>query len=79
MPCTRAATLAGVALAWVSDQAVRDDLARGDLVRVLPDRTPSSPGLCLYHPSRRLAPAGLRAFVELIRESNPRGKSSRRR
>lgn len=79
MPCTRAAALAGVALAWVSDQSVRDDLARGDLVRVLADWTPSSPGLCLYYPSRRHAPAGLRAFVELIRELNPRGKASRRR
>ena len=71
MPCTRAAALAGVALAWVSDQSVRDDLARGDLVRVLADWTPPSPGLCLYYPSRRHAPAGLRAFVELIREMNP--------
>ncbi len=72
MPCTRAAALAGVALAWVSDQSVRDDLARGDLVRVLADWTPSSPGLCLYFPSRRHAPAGLRAFVALIRELDPR-------
>jgi DNA-binding transcriptional LysR family regulator len=79
MPCTRAAALAGVALAWVSDQSVHDDLARGDLVRVLADWTPSSPGLCLYYPSRRHAPAGLRAFVELIREMNPRGKASRKR
>ena len=79
MPCTRAAALAGVALAWVSDESVRDDLARGDLVRVLADWTPSSPGLCLYYPSRRHAPAGLRAFVELIREMNPRGKASRKR
>jgi DNA-binding transcriptional LysR family regulator len=79
MPCTRAAALAGVALAWVSDQSVRDDLASGALVRVLADWTPSSPGLCLYYPSRRHAPAGLRAFVELIRELNPRGKASRKR
>jgi DNA-binding transcriptional LysR family regulator len=77
MPCTRAAALAGVALAWVSDQSVREDVARGDLVRVLADWSPSSPGLCLYYPSRRHAPAALRAFVELIRELNPR-KSPRR-
>ena len=79
MPCTRAAALAGVALAWVSDQSVREDIARGELVRVLADWSPSSPGLCLYYPSRRHAPAGLRAFVELIRESDPRGKAPRRR
>jgi len=79
MPCTRAAALAGVALAWVSDQSVQGDLARGDLVRVLADWTPSSPGLCLYYPSRRHAPAGLRAFVDLVRALNPRGKATRRR
>jgi len=79
MPCTRAAALAGVALAWVSDQSVREDIARGDLVRVLADWSPSSPGLCLYYPSRRHAPAGLRAFVELIHELDPRGKAPRRR
>ena len=79
MPCTRAAALAGVALAWVSDQSVREDIARGDLVRVLADWSPPSPGLCLYYPSRRHAPAALRAFVELIRELNPRGKAPRRR
>ena len=79
MPCTRTAALAGVALAWVSDQSVREDIARGDLVRVLADWSPSSPGLCLYYPSRRHAPAGLRAFVELVRELDPRGKAPRRR
>ncbi len=79
MPCTRAAALAGVALAWVSERTVHDDIARGDLVSVLADWSPPSPGLCLYYPSRRHAPAGLRAFVELIRELDPRGKASRRR
>jgi len=79
MPCTRAAALAGVALAWVSDQWVREDVAHGRLVRVLADWCPPSPGLCLYYPSRRHAPAGLRAFVELIRELNPRGKAPRGR
>ena len=79
MPCTRAAALAGVALAWVSHQWVREDVEHGRLVRVLADWCPSSPGLCLYYPSRRHAPAGLRAFVELIRELNPRGKAPRGR
>ena len=79
MPCTRAAALAGVALAWVSDQSVREDVERGRLVRVLADWCPSGPGLCLYYPSRRHAPAGLRAFVDLIRELDPRGKAPRGR
>jgi len=77
MPCTRAAALAGVALAWISDAWVREDVEHGRLVRVLADWCPPSPGLCLYYPSRRHAPAGLRAFVELIRELNPRGKAPR--
>ncbi|MFL6699289.1 MAG: LysR family transcriptional regulator [Vitreoscilla sp.] len=77
MPSTRAAALAGVALAWLSEHWVRDDLARGDLVRVLADWSPSNPGLCLYYPSRRHAPAALRALVELVREMNPRGKAPR--
>lgn len=79
MPCTRAAALAGVALAWVSDQWVREDVEHGRLVRVLADWCPTSPGLCLYYPDRRHAPAGLRAFVELIRELDPRGKAPRGR
>jgi hypothetical protein len=35
---------------------------------VLEDWTPPFPGMCLYYPGHRHMTAGLRAFVDLIRE-----------
>lgn len=64
----RQAALGGAGLAYVAENSVADDLAAGRLVQVLDDWTPPYPGLCLYYPGRRLAPASLRAFVDLIRE-----------
>jgi len=48
-------------------------------VRVLADWTPPFGGLCLCDPSRRHAPASLRAFVELIRETTAERKPVRRK
>ena len=79
MPATRDAVRAGLALGLLSSWHVQADLASGRLVRVLADWTPAFPGLCLYYPSRRHAPAGLRAFVELIRETMAREPRRRRR
>ena len=62
------AARAGVGLAYLAEWNVAADLAQGRLVRVLEDWTPPFPGLCLYYPSRRYLPGGLRALVELIRE-----------
>jgi len=63
------AARAGVGLAYLSEWNVAQDLAAGRLLRVLEDWTPPFAGLCLYYPSRRHVPAGLRALVDLIGET----------
>jgi DNA-binding transcriptional LysR family regulator len=64
------ATLAGAGLAYLSEWYLREHIASGQLVAVLEDWSPPYPGLCLYYPGRRHVPAGLRALINLVRESN---------
>ncbi len=64
---THDAALADAGLAYMWEAHVRGDLARGDLVSVLDDWMPSSPGFCLYHPNRRNVPAALSAFIDMLR------------
>lgn len=66
------AALAGAGLTYLPEWVVADAVAGGRLVRVLADWTPPLPGLCLYYPGRRHLPAGLRAFIDLIREVGTR-------
>ncbi len=54
---------------------VRDDIAAGRLVQLLPEWTPQLASLCLYYPSRRNPPAAFRAFVALVRE-RARGRAA---
>lgn len=63
-----AAALEGEGLIWASEWPVAQHIADGRLVRVLEDWTPPYPGLCLYYPGHRLVPAGLQAFISLVRE-----------
>lgn len=62
------AALQGVGLIWTSEWSVAADMAAGRLVRVLEDWSPAAPGLCVYYPGHRHVPAGLRAFIEVVRE-----------
>ncbi|WP_213941274.1 LysR family transcriptional regulator [Pseudomonas sp. dw_612] len=62
------AALQGVGLACTSEHSIAGHLAAGRLIRVLQDWLPPYPGLCLYYPANRHVPAGLRAFIDLVRE-----------
>jgi DNA-binding transcriptional LysR family regulator len=62
------AAVEGLGLAFVSDFWVTGHLAAGNLQAVLEDWTPPFPGLRLYYPGHRHMTAGLRAFVDMLRE-----------
>src|ERR1700721_3299121 len=74
------AALEGLGLAFVSDFWVARDLAAENLQAVLEDWTPPFPGLRLYYPGHRHVTAGLRAFIDMLREESKlaaRGKGAR--
>lgn len=66
------AALEGAGLAYVNEWSVSHEISSGRLVRVLEDWTPPFPGLALYYPGHRHVPAGLRAFIGIIREAASR-------
>jgi DNA-binding transcriptional LysR family regulator len=66
------AAIEGVGIAFVPEQAASEAIARRKLSVVLDDWCPRFPGLCLYYPGHRQIPAGLRAFVEVLKEVAPR-------
>lgn len=59
----------GLGVAYTYARYAAPGLASGRLVKVLEDWTPPAAGLFLYYPSRKLMPAGLRAFVEMLRDN----------
>ena len=61
------AAIDGIGLAFVSDERVASELARGELVRVLDDWCQPFPGFFLYYPSRRQQPAALAALIHALR------------
>jgi DNA-binding transcriptional LysR family regulator len=71
------AALEGLGLAFVSNFWVMEHLAEGTLQAVLEDWTPPFPGLRLYYPSHRHMTAGLRAFVDMLREERKSATKSK--
>lgn len=63
-----AAALHGSGLTWVNEWAVAGYLESGQLRAVLQPWSACSPGLRLYYPGHRNVPAGMRAFLALVRE-----------
>ena len=68
------AALAGTGLAYLADWWIDKSVREGKLRRVLDGFIPSSAGLCLYYPSRRYQPAGLRALISFIQDVCRRGR-----
>lgn len=66
---TLAAARAGFGWAYMDRWYVAADLAAGTLVEVLQGWTAPVSGLALYYPGRRHVPPGLRALIELARET----------
>jgi len=62
------AALAGIGIAWVPEAQVTEHLASGRLIHLLPEWSPSFPGLCLYYPANRHPPTALRLFAQAVRE-----------
>src|ERR1700742_4178918 len=64
------AAVEGLGRAFVSEFWAIDRVKAGELQIVLEDWTPPFPGLRLYYPRHRHMTAGLRAFIDLLREEN---------
>lgn len=58
----------GRGIAYVPEHFARPFLECGQLVTVLDDWCPPTPGLALYYPRSRHVPSPLRAFIDLLRE-----------
>lgn len=61
----------GLGIAYVPERTAKPYLESGQLLEVLPDWCPASPGLFLYYSGRRYVPSGLRAFIEVMKKRLP--------
>jgi DNA-binding transcriptional LysR family regulator len=61
------AALKGVGVAWVPEHLVVELVASGRLVHLLPEWSPTFPGVCLYYPANRQLPTALRLFTQAVR------------
>ena len=69
---------AGLGLAIVYQDQVREEIARGELVPVLEKFCESFPGYYLFYPHRRQASPALRALIDYLRESRKPRRSRER-
>ena len=69
---------AGLGLAIVYQDQVREEIARGELVAVLEKYCEPFPGYYLFYPNRRHAAPALRAFIDYLRESRKPARGRKR-
>lgn len=72
------AAVAGLGLAYVFEDQVREELGDGRLVKVLEPWCEPIAGFFLYYPSRRHTPPALAALVGALRAPDPRRPSAGR-
>lgn len=63
------AAAGGLGIAYVADRSARPYIESGKLVGVLDDWCPRIPGLFLYYPGHRHVPPGLRAFIDVLKQT----------
>lgn len=68
IPMMIQAAEAGLGIAYVPLEAASKGVAAKRLETVLDNWCPEFEGLCLYYPGHRHVPAGLRAFVAVLKE-----------
>jgi len=71
------AALAGFGLAYLPEDLVQADLAKGRLIRVLTDWCPPFSGYHLYYPSRRQVTPAFALLVDALRYRRSAGDSKR--
>ncbi|QRN93550.1 hypothetical protein JRI60_30755 [Archangium violaceum] len=68
---------AGVGIT-LSDDRVRDQVARGEWVTVLEEFSTPYPGFFLYYPQRRHASPALRALIDYLRQARQQASAPAR-
>jgi DNA-binding transcriptional LysR family regulator len=71
--------LSGLGLAYLPEDQVEADIAKGRLVRVLEDWCPPFPGYHLYYPSRRQSSPAFSLMVDALRYRPTRTQERRQR
>jgi DNA-binding transcriptional LysR family regulator len=61
------AAMAGLGLAYLTEDAAKPQIAKGNLVRVLEDWCEPFPGYYLYYPSRRQTSPAFNLLVDALR------------